>query len=353
MEREIDKVNIVIYGAGAIGATLGGWLTQHYKKVFLLARGENAKAMKSNGLILYEKENDNPEPIPVKVIEDLQEVASIDVVVIVVKNYDLEEVAKDIAQKLGDESIIVALQNGIENQNILPNYFTKIIYGVIVMSAWKDEPGVFGNRGKGQIILGTINNANQEILEKITQVFKLAFPTKMTKKIQDAAHSKMILNLANSVFTIINSELKDDTELLKVWKIFIKAFLEGVEIIRAAGYIEHKLKGVPTWAMMKFAETADKGAALDTFKEGLKYYWFNSMAQDMVWQQKNKSELESLNGYLICLADSFGLDVPINRTIYRVCKEQFSKVPYRPLQVNVVWEEINKNLKRDFTKREM
>lgn len=111
----INTFKIVIYGVGGIGATLGGWLTQGYENVYLLARGENAKALKTNGLILYERENNNPEPIPVKVIEDLNELTSIDVVVITVKNYDLEEVAKDISKKLGDKPIIVGLQNGFEN----------------------------------------------------------------------------------------------------------------------------------------------------------------------------------------------------------------------------------------------
>ena len=48
----INTLKIVIYGVGGIGATLGGWLTQGYDNVYLLARGENAKALKTNGLIL-------------------------------------------------------------------------------------------------------------------------------------------------------------------------------------------------------------------------------------------------------------------------------------------------------------
>jgi len=50
-----DKFEIVIYGVGAIGASLGGWLTPHYDKIYLLARGDNAKVIKSRGLTLYQK----------------------------------------------------------------------------------------------------------------------------------------------------------------------------------------------------------------------------------------------------------------------------------------------------------
>jgi len=345
MEEEIERLKIVIYGAGAIGATLGGWLTQNYENVYLLARGDNAKAMKSNGLVLYTKEKNDAESIPVNVIEDLNELSSIDVVVIAVKNYNLKEVAKDISMKLGDKPVIVALQNGIENQKILPKYFTKIIYGTIVIGAWQDNPGIFGNRGKGEIILGTIENKNQEMLEKVSKIFNLGFPTTSTNKLQEAAHSKLVINLLNSLFTLVNSKLQDNTAIFKLWKIYANVFLEGVKIIQAAGYQEYKLKYLPSWKTMEFALDFDKVAAVNDFKKNLKFYRLNSMAQDMILRQKNQSELESLNGYLIKLADSHGLEVPYNRTIYKLCKEQFSKTPYRPLAVEIVWEKINENLK--------
>ena len=57
MDKKNDGLTIVIYGIGGIGATLGGWLSQKNDNVYLLARGDNAKALKNNGLILYEREN--------------------------------------------------------------------------------------------------------------------------------------------------------------------------------------------------------------------------------------------------------------------------------------------------------
>ncbi|MFX1409832.1 MAG: ketopantoate reductase family protein [Promethearchaeota archaeon] len=347
MKKNTNSLNVVIYGTGAIGATLGGWLTQKYDHVFLLSRGENAKSMKSNGLILYERVNNNPQPIKVKIIENLNEISSIDVVVIVVKNYNLEEVAKDISLNLNDKPIIVALQNGIENQKILPKYFTKVIYGVLVLSAWQDDPGVFGNRGKGQIYLGTLNNENQELLERVSQIFNLGFPTKITARLQDAAHSKLIFNLINSVFTLIKVELQNDDEIFKLWKIYINIFLEGVKILQVAGFKEHKLKNLLAWRIMEALDKFDKETIIKNFKDDLKFYYLNSMAQDMIIRQKNTSELESLNGYLLELADLHRLEVPYNRIIYNLCKEHFNKIPYRPIQVDVVWKKINENIKQE------
>ncbi|MFX1591036.1 MAG: ketopantoate reductase family protein, partial [Promethearchaeota archaeon] len=266
-----ENPNIIIYGTGAIGATLGGWLTKDYNNVYLLARGNNLRALKSNGLILYEIDEKNSKTIPVNVIEDLNEVESPEIILIVVKNYDLEEVAKDIYEKVGNNAIIVGLQNGIENQKILPKYFSKIIYGVIVMSAWRDSPGVFGTRGKNLLILGTKNNKNQEILERVTHILNKSFPTKSTKNFQDAAHSKLVMNLINSIFTLIDQKNQDEDSIFKLWKIFVNTFLEGVKIVKAAGYKEYKLKGLPNWKSMEFALNLDRKITLDNFRKSIRF----------------------------------------------------------------------------------
>ena len=340
-----NNFTIVIYGAGAIGASLGGWLSQDYQHVYLLARGENAKTMKSNGLILYENDPTNSKTIPVNIIEDLRELESIDLIIITVKNYDLESVALDIYEKVDDKCIILALQNGVENLKILPKYFSKIIYGVVVMSAWRDKPGVFGTRGKNQIIVGIVNEQNQEILNSVLEKLNISFPTKITSKYLDAAHSKLVLNIVNSIFTLIEQNLDDDEYLFKLWKIFVNAYLEGIDIVKAAGFKEHKLKGLPTWKTMEFAKKLDKKAALENFRRTLRYSWLNSMTQDKVIRQKEQSELESLNGYLLNLAHQYNIKVPFNEVIYRLCKATFSRRPYKPLHVDQVWYKIDSELK--------
>lgn len=40
---------IVIYGAGSVGSSVGGWLAPHCPNLSLLARGDHAAAMKKKG----------------------------------------------------------------------------------------------------------------------------------------------------------------------------------------------------------------------------------------------------------------------------------------------------------------
>ena len=53
-----ENPSIVIYGAGAIGASICAWLTPHIDKLYILARGETAKVLKANGLGIYQAGNE-------------------------------------------------------------------------------------------------------------------------------------------------------------------------------------------------------------------------------------------------------------------------------------------------------
>jgi 2-dehydropantoate 2-reductase len=337
-------MSIVFYGAGAIGSNLAGWLSEHYDPVYLLARGENASTIKSRGLILYEMEKKNSINIPIKTITDLNEIKAPEFIVITVKNYDLEEVAKDIHEKLGDAPIVIGLQNGIENQKILPKYFSKVVYGVIMFSGWYDEPGIFGNRGKGEIILGTPTNERQEIIEKVKDIFILGFPTKISERFNDTVHSKLILNNANSIFTLIDNNNLTNEKQYKIVQLFIYNFIEGIEVLKKAGYKEYRLKAFPPWKLIKLAKRIGKGILLRAFSNSIKYAWFNSMAQDMIIRKRGKSEIDSLSGYFIELAEKHGVDIPINKTLYKLCKEEFAKTPFNPLDIDFVLNKVNENL---------
>ena len=221
------------------------------------------------------------------------------------------------------------------------------MYAVVVQSGWRVEPGIFGTRGKGYLTLGTPENNNPEIAGKIAQILNLGIPTRTTQQFQDAAHSKLIMNLSNATFTLISSELKDDDAIFKLWQIFMNVYLEGVKVVKAAGYKEFELKGLPSWNVMELGRNLDKTMAIKNFSRNLKYSWFNSMAQDMIHRKKNQSELESLTGYLVKLADSLNINIPYNRVIYKLSKQQFEKRPYQPLLVETVWEAINRNLNKD------
>ncbi len=67
-----------------------------------------------------------------------------DVIVIGVKNYNLEAIARLIKANAKEDVIIVSMANGIDNQQILPRYFFRMIYCIVSYNAWIDQPVTVG-----------------------------------------------------------------------------------------------------------------------------------------------------------------------------------------------------------------
>lgn len=338
---EKKNLSVIVYGAGAVGSTIGGWLSQHYPNVSLLARGKNAEVMKTKGLTLYKpKKKIKLEIIPVRVIEDLAEQPSAEVIIIAVKNYNLEEVAKDIKEKMKEEPIIVALQNGVENQKVLSKYFSKVIYGVVCYNAWRDGPGIFGYHRQGPVILGTIDNKYRSELEEISQIFNLGCKTEITEKLQDTTRSKMIINLMNSLMTLVGHGSQEFTLNKKLLRVAGNLIREGIDILQAAGYHEYRIKTAPAWRSYTLLLKLPAFITLFIFRRKVKKMVINSMAQDILNKEKKQTELDTLNGAFLELADSVNHPAPYNRTIYEICKQRFNQPEFQPLSVNKLWEKI-------------
>lgn len=334
----------MVFGAGAIGATVGGWIAAHYDNIYFYDRGEVAEAMKSKGITLYQGDSrDKKETVKVKVIDDLGQALDADVVLLAVKNFSLQQAAKQVFEKLGDRPIIVSLANGLDNQKILPQYFSKVIYCVLCYNGWRDDAELVGYNKKGPLILGTLKNELQTELREIARIFNLGAETLVSQNIQDVVHCKVVINLANSTTTLAGFRYREISD----WKLFQKILLnqmwEGVKTIRAAGYQECRLGGMPSWKVIWLGAKLPM-VSNPLFIRNLKKTNLSSMGQDVLQRKSTDTELESLNGYIVQLAEKTGIKIPYNQTIYDICKREFARPGFQPWDVQKIWAEVKKAL---------
>lgn len=321
---------IIIYGAGAIGTSIAAWLAPKYPQLYLLARGEHAKAIKTNGLLFYHKTSPKI-AVPINVIEDLNEQPDAKIIIITVKNYNLEEVAKDIKAKIHDEPLILGFQNGVENQKILPQYFQKVIYGVVCYNAWRDAPGVVGYRSKGAVVIGTLNNDMQEELQEIKSILGQVMSIKISEHIKEAAYNKLVLNLNNAVLTLIGQKSRTVQNVDCVRKIITSVVYEGIEIVRKLGIREERLPNIPRWWLFMLLFKLPGFLSNPIFKFGFGGTGINSMAQDILIKKQNQTEIDSFNGFIVELAKEHGLKAPLNEKIFNLCKSKFNEPIFQPM----------------------
>lgn len=340
-----DKKKILFFGAGAIGGSVAAWVAEKYGEIHIYDRGDIARTIKEKGITTFLGGNKGGAVnVKVKVVEDIERLVDYDVIVLGVKNYSLDAVASMISRKTGDRPVIIGMQNGAENQAILPKYFTKVIYCVIGYNAWLDGPGVVGYQKKGPLVFGTKNNELMNEMNAIAEIFNMGVETVVVDHLQDAVHSKIIINLTNSLTTLIGHNVKPISDEALFQRLLTNLLLEGVRIAKAAGYQECKIGGMPPWVLIWAGAKLPRFITKGMFHKNAKKMVLSSMAQDIIQRGGHDSELETINGYFLKLAEKHGIDAPYNRTVYELCKREFAKPKFEPLDVRVVWEEVSKRI---------
>ena len=167
--------SVVVCGAGAIGATVGGWLVEAGVPVTFVARPDTADRLNRDGLRLYaHRHREERQPIKVHAVSDAAAIEHCDWLVLAVKNYDLEVAARGLRARLQGDPTVIALQNGVENQAILPKFFSRVVYGVIRYNAWRDSANEFGYERRGPIFLGVTDPALTVDRDRAVRLFSAA-----------------------------------------------------------------------------------------------------------------------------------------------------------------------------------
>jgi 2-dehydropantoate 2-reductase len=339
-----ENPSVVIVGAGAIGLSLAGWIFPYNENLHLLARGESVAAIRSQGLRLYQiGQEATTAPIPVKVIESLDEIPPPDIIVIAVKNYDLDRTAQMLRHQLGNyEPIVASLQNGLENQLILPKYFSRAVYGVVCYNAWREGVGKASFVKRGYVIIGTPRNELRSELQSVGDVFSPGLECSITDRLQDAVYCKLAINLINALMALVGFRKRSiESEKILV-HMTTRLLAEGVQVLQAAGVKEHELGRMPSWSEIRIAVNIPESPSNPLHDFIVNRVGPTSMTQD-VFGGKPTTELESLNGRMLELAHRLGVPTPISQAIYEIAKERLCS-GFKPIQEIDLWEMINNRI---------
>lgn len=338
--------SILLIGAGAVGSAVAAWLAPKHQQFYVYDREQTLKTIEKDGIAAYlQNHKEQICHCQVKPVYDLADCPQPDLILLCVKNYSLDGLSQALINTYGqqalNDTIVVGLQNGVENQKILPKYFSNVVYGIVSFNAWLDKPGTVGYQAKGPFIFGTPDNGNKASVEQVVDAFNLGVPAIHSAHFQDAALCKMIINLTNSFTTLTGLGYREIDNMSLFQKILSRLTYEGVNIVKAAGYKECKVGDTPGWGLIKASALLPQFLTRSLFKRNVKKMVLSSMAQDVIQNGSSNTELEDINGYLLSLAQKHQIDAPYNQAIYRLCHELFGKDPFEPLSVEAIWRKMS------------
>jgi len=215
-----------------------------------------------------------------------------------------------------------------------------VVYGVISYNAWIDADGAIGFQKPGPLHLGTRHQELADELAELTRLFAQGVETHACERITDAAHCKLVINLTNSLTTLIGLSYRPISDEALFQRLLTTQLYEGVTVLRAAGVREVRLGGMPPWSLLIAGATLPRALTRGMFRRNVKKMVVSSMAQDVMGRGGAQTELETLNGYLLALARRHDVSTPVNDAIYALCTREFARPEFAPLDVAEVWRQV-------------
>ena len=127
-------MKIGIAGAGAMGSLFGGRLSQAGHQVLLYdINREHIEKTKMDGLVIEDLAGGQPEVCRPGATTRAEDLADAEILLVFVKSSATESVARQFSGVVGEETIVVTMQNGLGNEGIIK---TECIDSVPIRIEW-------------------------------------------------------------------------------------------------------------------------------------------------------------------------------------------------------------------------
>lgn len=302
------KYKIAVLGIGGVGGFLGGKLAAAYSsstdmEVIFIARGNNAAAIKEQGLKLITQEGEMiVRPDMVCAVTD--DIGPIDLLLCCTKTYDLEDSMKALSPAITRDTIILPLLNGVDNteriQAVVPE--AKVLQGCIYLVSKIVEPGVVQQRGE---FYSLHFGGDRKLANELQQIAGIFTQANINAVVEENIHEK-IWSKFSFISPIATYTSANDISIGKI--------LESEDHTAA---LKELMAGPLTLAKaLGIALPADSLEKHFTVMGKLPYETTSSMHADFA--NKKSTELESLTGYVVRKADEKGIQLDNYTRMYQL-----------------------------------
>ncbi len=292
-------MKIAVVGAGAMGSLFGTLLAESDQDVLLLdIQQAHVDAINQKGLIVEQEGKERN--IKIRAASQPDPGQRADLVIIFVKSTQTSAAAKTAIQLAGDQGLVLTLQNGMGNADILSKAIDpdRVVAGTTSHGATMLGPGKIRHAGTGPTIIGMWSGKSHKRLEEVGQIFKKAgIEVEIVSDVRPVVWGKLLINVGINAITALcnikNGELPD----LAITRDLVRAAVEeAMEVAGAQGIAVRKDAVEHVYQVAK-ATAANR----------------SSMGQDV--DNNRLTEIWAINGFIIFEAEKTGIKVPVNTTL--------------------------------------
>jgi 2-dehydropantoate 2-reductase len=294
---------IAVVGAGAVGGYFGGMLARAGAPVIFIGRPAFVDTVKQNGLFLDTIQLQ--ERVEVEASADLAAARGAEIILFCVKTTDTAETARELAKVLSKDAAIISMQNGVDNaEQIEAVSGLKALPAAVYVAASVPAPGTVKHVGRGDLVLGPKN----EVTERVAAVFTRAkIPCRISENLGGELWTKLVWNCALNALSALGKVTYGEILASADAKQLVETTVYEVLAVAKASGIQPAGLEDPRAALVGAYKVAESMAATRS-----------STAQDMM--RKKKTEIDSLNGFIVRRARELNIPVPANHTLFTLVK---------------------------------
>ena len=321
---------IGIFGAGAIGCYVGGRLALAGADVVFVGRERLKTRLSQTGLTVSDltgwKGHVEPDVLRFETCE--QALAAADTILVCVKSMDTEQVGQTLAIVARPDAIIISLQNGVSNADMLRAHLPghTVLAGMIPFNVAELETGEFFQSVDGEIQIEA-HSGMQAMLSGLLD--KAVLRTAFTEDMRAVLWSKLLMNLNNGINALsglpLKAQLEDRAfrlctalcirEALAVLK--IEGAVKPIKLTRVRPELLPRLMSLPNFI---YHPLMRRMLAIDPLAR-------SSMADDLATGRT--PEVDWINGEVVRLAQNLGRNAPVNKRVVELVKAAFSDKDFK------------------------
>lgn len=294
-------VRILIAGVGAVGGYYGALLARAGHDVVFLARGATLEALRREGLTV--RQDDGSVHLgSVVAVDDPGAAPRPEAVLVCVKSYDTRAIAERLRTVVGPDTIVLSLQNGIDNEAVLAEVLglPPLLVGLTRIGVELEAPGVVRYVGRGEIDLGEPDGRASPRAQRLAEAFTSAgIRCRIHPTITVAAWEKLAWNAGFNAVTTLTDATVGEVLAQPASRALVRRAMEETDATASAAGIAVRRRRIET----VLAESAREMASFAT-----------SMLQDR--RRGRRLEHDALNGAVVRAAARVGIAAPVNTVLH-------------------------------------
>ena len=294
--------NVLVYGTGAVGIYFGGKLFQAGFNTVFVDIPAKVELLSGQSLTIRSNISKNYNFSP-KLVSDVSELPPQDLILVCVKAFQTYDIALNLLPIIKPDTIILSLQNGLENEKILSDLLGKnlLMGSVIYYNGILVDHSTVNQMAPGRVIFGELDHQSSKREEWLSDVFSHAdINHQISRNITFEIWKKFIWNNAyNSISALTHTTLKQ-IQMSEGIIPTIRQMMSEVKQVAEAEGIE-----IPKQTLDELLTVKEEYSDVKP-----------SMLKDL--ESGQMPELEALVGVVLKKAAKHGITVPVNQTVYNL-----------------------------------